>query len=298
MTLLELQRKMATAVMRPLAANYAMRETTESGASVHDEAAEFIRPNDRLTSFERLEIYNRQYWFRLLASLSEDFPGLVAVAGEKKFEELSIAYLVDHPSSSFTLRNLGSHLEEWLHAHPKWFGRRHELAVDVVRTEWAHIESLDGAERAPLTLNDMAALNEESRFSLQPHLRLLDLSYPVDDFLIRVHSGQSDSGVASNAVTHRESSVSATRLPVIRRKPVFLAVHRFDESVYYKRIDREAYFLLRSIEADQPLGEALEAAFADSMVPEGDRPGYIQGWFTNWAELGWLCRRDGAAAQS
>jgi len=44
-------------------------------------AARYIKPNDRLTSFERLEIYNRQYWFRVLGGLAEDFPGLRAVLG-------------------------------------------------------------------------------------------------------------------------------------------------------------------------------------------------------------------------
>ncbi len=29
---------------------------------------DFIKPNDRLTSFERLEIYNRHYWFRVLSA--------------------------------------------------------------------------------------------------------------------------------------------------------------------------------------------------------------------------------------
>ena len=46
-------------------------------------AASYIKPNDRLTSFERLEIYNRQYWFRVLGSMVEDFPGLRAVLGER-----------------------------------------------------------------------------------------------------------------------------------------------------------------------------------------------------------------------
>ena len=45
-------------------------------------AAEFIKPNDRLSSFERLEIYNRQYWFRLLDCLYEDYPGLLSVLGK------------------------------------------------------------------------------------------------------------------------------------------------------------------------------------------------------------------------
>ena len=72
------------------------------------EASEFIKPNDRLSSFERLEIYNRQYWFRLLDCLYEDYPGLLAVLGEKRFLKCVRAYLVRYPSDSFALRDLGS----------------------------------------------------------------------------------------------------------------------------------------------------------------------------------------------
>jgi len=71
-----LQERMAVAVMQPLTRNETMQRRTSSGASVSKEADDFIKPNDRLTSFERLEIYNRQYWFRLFSSFEEDFPGL------------------------------------------------------------------------------------------------------------------------------------------------------------------------------------------------------------------------------
>src|SRR5258708_1324067 len=76
MTLLELQRRMAEDVRRPLTADFEMRDTTDDGASVGAIAASYISPNDRLSSFERLEIYNRQYWFRLISAVSEDFPTL------------------------------------------------------------------------------------------------------------------------------------------------------------------------------------------------------------------------------
>ena len=39
-----------------------------------DVAAQFIKPNDRLTSFERLQIYNQQYWWRLLGSFRGGLP--------------------------------------------------------------------------------------------------------------------------------------------------------------------------------------------------------------------------------
>ena len=94
--------------MQPLTPGEQMQPRTRDGRSMHEVAAEFIKPNDRLNSFERLEIYNRQYWFRVLAALEEDFRGLRAIIGPRRFEALSKAYLIDCPSESFTLRNLGS----------------------------------------------------------------------------------------------------------------------------------------------------------------------------------------------
>src|SRR5271165_6381846 len=136
MTLLEVQRKMAHSIMQPLT------KTDQIGPRT---AAGFIKANDRLTSAERLEIYSRSYWFRVLDSLYEDFPGLRAVLGRRPFHRLSQAYLADCPSQSFTLRNLGSRLENWLRRNPAYAGKRVHLALDMVRLEWAHIEAFDSA---------------------------------------------------------------------------------------------------------------------------------------------------------
>ena len=73
MTLLELQRQMAEDVRRPLTSNFDMQSTAGDGESVNTIAESYIAPNARLSSFERLEIYNRQYWFRLISAVAEDF---------------------------------------------------------------------------------------------------------------------------------------------------------------------------------------------------------------------------------
>ncbi len=111
MELDRIQRALFDAIRQPLTADEGMRQRTRDGKSLRAIANEIIKPNDRLTSFERLEIYNRQYWFRILAALSDDFPGLRAIVGERRFEKLAVAYLLDCPSQSFTIRNLGSRLE-------------------------------------------------------------------------------------------------------------------------------------------------------------------------------------------
>ena len=155
MRLAALQRTMARAVMQPLTADERMQRTAPDGKSMRAYASRFIKPNDRLTAFERLEIYNRQYWFRVLSSMIEDFPGLRAVLGDRRFEAMSKAYLVDCPSRSFTLRNLGASLEAWLRKHPKWVGAKHALAVDIARLEWADIEAFDGKAEPRLPIHQV-----------------------------------------------------------------------------------------------------------------------------------------------
>ena len=91
MTLLELQRRLMTAVMQPLTSSDGIATKTEDGRPMKVEADEFIAPNSRLTSLERLEIYSRSYWYRALASLYDDFPGLCAVLGQQGFHRLSRA---------------------------------------------------------------------------------------------------------------------------------------------------------------------------------------------------------------
>ena len=73
-----------------------------------------VKPNSRLSSFERLEIYHRSYWSRVLDAFGEDFPGVRALLGTKGFDRLRRRYLADCPSESFTMRNLGKHLAAWM----------------------------------------------------------------------------------------------------------------------------------------------------------------------------------------
>jgi hypothetical protein len=288
MNLESIQREMAAAVMQPLTPDEDMRAVAPDGRAMAVVAESFIAPNSQLTPFERLEIYNRQYWYRVLGALAEDFLALRTVVGSRAFEALSVAYLTAHPSRSFTLRNLGSKLPDWLVAHPKFCGRRHRLALDVARIEWAHVEAFDNAERTPLTLGQIATLDAGSRLALQPHLQLIALDYEADDLVLTLHNHQKRE--ASEAgIKHEDGPGAPAKLPKLRRKPTWLAAHRVDLSVYYRRLRREEFNTLAAIRNGLPLAEAIDAGFADSRTAESSRPRLVQAWFANWAELGWLC---------
>jgi hypothetical protein len=291
MTLLELQRQMSEDVRRPLAAGFEMQQVREDGRSMAEVAESYVKPNDRLSSFERLEIYNRQYWFRVIGAVSEDFPALAAVLGSKRFDALVLAYLQENPSTSFTLRNLGARLPMWLAEHPEFAPRtKHDLVLDVARLEWAYVEAYDRAKEQSLTHEDFTGLDGDSRLWLQPHLQLLALRYPVDELVLAVRMQTPESDIMSNAVSEMVERTQP-KLPSMRHSAVYLAVHRFDNSVYYRRIDREAYLLLRALYQCKTLGESVEAAFSDSKQSPEEQAAKVQQYFAHAAELGWFCRR-------
>ncbi len=286
--LLEIQRRMAAAVMHPLTRSETMPRKRRDGTSNQSEADAIIKPNDRLTSFERLEIYNRQYWFRLYSSFEEDFPGLQAILGRAKFDVLMRAYLTACPSESFTLRNLGSRLESWLGRHPEHLGSHRRLALDMVRLEWAHIEAFDSEERPRLSAKKLAAIDENSTLHLQPHLRVLALSYPVDDLLLQVRTENGSAASSTNNATVARRRRHIRHIAEMAPKPMHLAIHRHENTVWYKELSREEYALLAALIAGRTLGESIDLALEDSNLPEEQRPAFLQEAFATWSMLGWF----------
>ncbi|HEY6250411.1 MAG TPA: DNA-binding domain-containing protein [Candidatus Angelobacter sp.] len=290
MDLEQLQRAVLNVIQQPLTAAEGMRKRALDGKPTKEIVDAIIKPNDRLTSFERLEIYNRVYWFRILSSLAEDFPGLRAIIGQRNFDKLIRAYLKECPSESFTLRNLGSRMEGWLRAHPQFAPGRHRLALDMVRLEWADIDVYDSAEFPKLTEEDLRNLGENPSFRLQPYLRLLDLAYPVDDLLLNIRAQEEpESDIASNVVLeHAHTRMKRHKMP--RRKKIYLAVHRQEMIVYFKRLEPEGFALLQALQQGKPLSEAIEASVNWSNEKVKDVTENLRGWFANWASLGWFCK--------
>jgi hypothetical protein len=292
MNLEQLQRAVFDVVRQPLTEDERMREHTLDGRSTKAIAEEIVKPNDRLTSVERLEIYNRVYWFRLLSSLADDFPGLRAVIGQEKFDAVLHGYLTEMPSVSYTLRDLGSRLEKWLREHPEFISGNERMALDMVRLEWADIEAFDAAEFPVLTQAELAGLGEDPVFHLQPYLQLLDLAYPVDELLLKVRETEDPETDISSNVVMMDHSDSAPRkqLPLPRGKKVFLAVHRQENVVYFKRLKPEGFALLRAIQQGQPLSQAIETSVNWSGKKLERVMEQLHDWFANWSQLGWFCR--------
>jgi len=276
---------MASALVRPLTADDGLQPRWIDGRPMEKVAAEFIKPNDRLTSFERLQLYSRMYWFRLSDAFRDDCPGLVAALGERAFARLSKAYLERYPSRSSTLRDLCSRLEQFILEKPRLTAPRTALACEIARFEWAQTVAFDG-ESLPAVAAERLSSTPPSRLrlGLQPYVTLLSLRYPIDTFVIAVKRRDALRSEASNtpaaaAVVHRV--FRRTALP--RRRSTHVAVHRHNNRLFYKRLDPAAFRILDALRRGSSLSRAIAAA------GPGVRPSQVKAWFKSWMALGWFC---------
>ena len=78
------QRLMAARPRPPAGPDDETQARWVDGRTTAEVAAEFIKPNERLTAVERLQIYQRMYWYRLIGNAGDDCPGLRAVLGGRE----------------------------------------------------------------------------------------------------------------------------------------------------------------------------------------------------------------------
>jgi hypothetical protein len=287
----QLQRAVFEITRQPLTPSERMRPRLPDGRPVREIANALIKPNDRLSSFERLQIYNQQYWFRILSCLSEDFPGLRNLIGERKYEKLAVAYLNECPSESFTLRNLGARLEAWLRKHRAYIAGIDHVAIDMVRLEWAHVDAFDGGELPRFTADDTAKLSGSTVFRLQPHIHLLDLHYPVDELLLKIRGREARSETVSNAVLKFPQHHKVRRSSLPRPEKVFLAVYRQQGTVYFQRLTPDAFALLNALAQGIPLEKAIEASLLRRRRRVEHLSEQLQEWFKDWSSMGWFAQQ-------
>lgn len=287
-----LQRATLAVVMNPLTRGLRTAPRLRDGSLTRATVARVAKANDRLTAFERLEIYNRMYWFRVLDSLHEDCPGLRAVLGERRFTRLAEAFLQKYPSKYWTLRDLPQRLARFIREVPRWTAPHTALCVDIALFEWAQVEVYDGAALPVFTVDDLLDADPAKlRLSLQPYLQLLDLRYPVDDFLIAIRKREALlRGDASNAPTALRRRADS-KVPRPRRAASRIAVHRHGGKIYFKRLEPAAFKLLFAIQSGKTLADALAVGIPRARKPREDWAAQVQGWFRTWMELGWFCRR-------
>jgi len=227
--------------------------------------------NDRVTPIGQLDIYREQFWIRHVNCLREDFPVLVALVGEEKFEAIVRDYLEVFPPKKFQLRHLGENLADFLAT------RDDQLLADLARVEWAFIDAFDAPDAPPLDPSSISAISEDdwpnARLVLHPSLQLLRLAHPANEMRDAWWSDKD-------------------KRPIERaeRKPTHVVVFRHKDLLLYTEVMDTLPFEMLSLLAS---GKSLGAAGDDLAASSGrgeEIESSIGSWFTRWSGLGWISR--------
>ncbi len=133
---------------------------------------------------------------------------------------------------------------------------------------------------------------DKLKLTLQPYISLLSLRYPVDDLLLEVRKEDEDTDFASNTFTEHRKRKRVRAVAKLKPAQIFLAVHRIDNSVYFRRLEPEEFAILTALRAGKTLGVAVGAALRKSAIAPDERPAQVQAWFETWSALGWFCRPE------
>jgi len=280
------QESMAKVIMRPLKDDSMQREL-DNHESITNLANALIKPNKSLTSFQRLEIYNKQYWYRILDSLEEDFAGILTIVGREKFTKLCEAYVSQHPSRTFSLRDLGNKMAQFIRLNPSYAAPYARMACETAQVEWAEINAMDAATNPPLDMGKDSSINAQtSVLKLQPHTSVLALNYAIDDFLLEFRKGETLQ-LVSNACINRSTGAVSRARPKSEKN--YLLVHRSENNVYFKRIKREQYLTLVPFIDGATIEQACENVYEKTARADREKlPERLKKSFSVWSGMGLL----------
>ena len=236
-----------------------------------------VTPSATLSADERLAIYQRSYFGRLLEVLRATFPALRRALGDRLFDDFALDYLDAHPSESYTLDRLPQSLPTYLettrpdHDAPTegregWIDFVIELAT--VERDFLEVWDGPGVEGRPQPNGrDLAALAPAAcgglRLRPTPCLRLYELHYPVHDYLAAVRRG------------------GEPALPAPRSTTV--ALTRRDYRLHFVALTSPQLALLRTLDGERTFDEALVTVGHQLGCRPRDLLRPAQDWLVRWA---------------
>lgn len=165
----QIQTWFGSIIQQPLQRDQKLPSIAPSGRSISEEAAGYIAPSSTLAPHERIEIYHKQYWWRLLSCLHENFPLVVRLFGYNDFnQKIGIPYLSCGPPKHWALCRLGESLCAWIYHEYNY--RDKEFVLSCAEIDWAAQVAFWTPHHPPIVFEELNPNSTE--ITLQPHVQL------------------------------------------------------------------------------------------------------------------------------
>lgn len=230
-----------------------------------------VRDTGKADRITLLGVYRDAYVLRLIEVLTNDYPGVRAMAGPADFDFLARAYIAAHPSRHPSVRWFGRHMPDFLATTPPFNGA--PAAAEMARFEWTMGEAFDAPDAAPVTAAGLMALAPEAwetlTFTVLPSLRRLRCAYEVPQAWQR----------------HAEAEPGSLEVPLLD-EPAEWAIWRPERMTHFRSLEADEAMLLDALTAGRAFPDMCEALVPQ--IGEEHAMARAAGLLRGWVEEGMI----------
>lgn len=275
------QQWFAGIITQPIDENSQINPISPSGNPIEEEADQYIAPSPTLKSHERIQIYNQQYWWRLLNILQEAYPLLVRLFGYHDFNKtIGIPYLVKYYPNHWNLNFLGDRLPQWV--EEEYLADDKPLIIESAYIDWAYNDSFTVKQLKPI---DAQTLPEEGNIEslldrkiyLQPYVNLFELGSNLFKFRTEFLKHDADYWLEHDFP------------PVDKDKTYYFVLYRARKNnIASKEISSGEFQLLERFKEGGTINSACQWLEQQEKTLYEKATKNLHLWFQNWIALQWL----------
>lgn len=273
-------------IARSLTDDNTIQPLSPSGKPINEEASAVIAASPTLNPSERIEVYNQQYWWRLLTTLQETFPLLTRLFGPDGFDRnVAVPFLEKYPPNHWALHLIANRLPQWLEKTYK--GKDRSLVLMSAKIDLAYNLSFvmdQYPSIAPEMLSDPSKMEEieKQKLFLQPHIYFFEMESNILPFRFEMMKQEAKYWLDHDFPKLEHFADNRKHHFIIYRMPNFLVA--FDE------LDASEAALLRRFTAGctiDGLCDWLSDQHAKNVITS-EATEKLHLWFQRWISRGWL----------
>lgn len=145
----------------------------------------YVKSTSKLSAKQHVNIYQRSYIARLRDCMAAQFPALSYALGRPLFLQFTDWYLLEYPSKSYTLGDLGQHFGKFLEeTRPDKEAEVKESWPDfmIELADFEFLVNISFDEKADENYQKATAETKEADLKLVPVFHLLKHNYPISEY--------------------------------------------------------------------------------------------------------------------
>lgn len=263
---------MYSVVSHPEGAEAGVKASSKPGDNAAHDLEQTVLPSDQLTPLECVSVYADMYFWRFIDIMAGEYPTVQHILGEELFKQVIKDYITHHPSTHYNLNRLSIKFPHYLLKEAGEIPHQPFVAA-VATVERTMEDAFDDPHREKISPEAIQSIPGEQwvdiRLQFNPALYLLELEYPVNDYMTAVKENR--------------------HMDIPKAQKTHVVVYRRDYMIWREDLDHEGYLLLSRLKDGESLGDALESCALQEGVDTDKIAASLGEWFQRWTAQEFFC---------